>query len=121
MWLLVLQYLESIVIQNDSISEIVVESLETGCHVFAEKPPGRTVEETKLMIDAETRNPHLKLKFGFNHRYHDSVIQSKRLIDSGRLGKVLSVRGVYGKSGSPKFENEWRNDIQVSGSSTSVP
>ncbi len=100
---------------NDVIAEIVIQSLDRGCHVFAEKPPGRTVEETRRMIAAERRNPHLKLKFGFNHRYHDSVVQAKRLIDSGRLGNVLSVRGIYGKSGSLEFEKEWRNQMQRSG------
>ncbi|MBU2510519.1 Gfo/Idh/MocA family oxidoreductase [bacterium] len=100
---------------NDLLAKVVIEALDCGCHVFSEKPPGRNVAETKAMIDAENRNPELKLKFGFNHRYHDSVMQAHRLATGGRFGKILSVRGVYGKSGGVGFEKEWRNQRRFSG------
>ena len=100
---------------NYLMAETVVAALDGGAHVFSEKPPGRNVAETKKMLAAEARNPHLKLKFGFNHRYHDSVMQAYKLATSGRLGKILSLRGVYGKSGSPQFEKEWRNQPELSG------
>lgn len=100
---------------NNELAQIVIDSLENGSNVFAEKPPGRNPDETRKMIAAETRNSHLKLKFGFNHRYHDSIITAKKLVESGRLGNVLSVRGVYGKSGSSDFQNEWRNQRNISG------
>ena len=54
------------------------------------------------------------LKFGFNHRYHYSVIEAKSLIDSGFLGKVVNIRGVYGKAGNLQ-KSEWRNDIEIAG------
>ncbi|MCM1175027.1 MAG: Gfo/Idh/MocA family oxidoreductase [Blautia sp.] len=55
------------------------------------------------------------LKFGFNHRYHNSVIEAKALLDSGVLGEIVCARGVYGKAGAPAFQNEWRNQREVSG------
>ena len=64
---------------------------------------------------AEKRNPGLKLKFGFNHRYHASVTQAHRMVAGNRLGKILAVRGVYGKSGALDFETQWRNKREVSG------
>ena len=36
--------------------------------------------------------------YGFNHRYHDSILETKKIIDSKKLGKVINLRGVYGKS-----------------------
>ena len=56
-----------------------------------------------------------KLKFGFNHRYHGSVMEAKQIVDSGRYGRVLWLRGVYGKCGGIQFENEWRNDRNIAG------
>ncbi len=93
----------------------VIAALDAGKHVFSEKPPGRTVQDIEDIIAAEARNPGLKLKFGFNHRYHEGIREAKRIVDSGRLGKILWARGVYGKSGGIGFENEWRCDKELVG------
>lgn len=84
-------------------------------HVFCEKPPGRSKEDVENMIQAEKSNPGTLLKFGFNHRYHDPVIEAKSMIDKGRFGKILWMRGVYGKSGAPNYESLWRNQKELSG------
>jgi len=99
---------------NRYITEIVCHALKSGIHVFSEKPPGRNLEETKLMKKAHV-NSGLVLKFGFNHRYHNSIIEAKTLIDNKLLGDLVCARGVYGKAGSTGFEGEWRNDPILSG------
>lgn len=96
-------------------AEITIAALERGKHVFCEKPPARNSDEMRNVIEVETRHPELTLKFGFNHRYHDAVQEAKALIDSGRLGKILWLRGVYGKSGGIGFEEGWRNKRDLSG------
>lgn len=93
----------------------IIGALDAGKHVFSEKPPGRTVKDIEDIIAAERRNPACRLKFGFNHRYHEGIREAKRIVDSGRLGKILWVRGIYGKSGGPGFENEWRSDKDLVG------
>ena len=99
---------------NCVIPDVVCYSLNKGCHVFSEKPPGRTLEDAIKMRDCSARNPGLVLKFGFNHRYHNSIIEAKSLIESGFLGEVVAARGVYGKA-ADYTKNEWRNDISVAG------
>jgi len=84
--------------RNDTITEYVVKSLEMNKHIFAEKPPGRSLAEVKLMADTLKRSVGKKLMFGFNHRHHESMITAKSLIDSGEYGKILWLRGRYGKS-----------------------
>ena len=37
------------------------------------------------------------------------------MVKSGRLGKILFLRGVYGKSGGEGFEKEWRNSKELCG------
>ena len=93
----------------------IIAALDAGKHVFSEKPPGRTVQDIEDIIASERRNPGCKLKFGFNHRYHEGIREAKRIVDSGRLGKILWVRGIYGKSGGPEFEQEWRSDKELVG------
>ena len=90
-------------------------ALEHGCHVFCEKPPGRNVCDVQRIIEAERAHPELKLVFGFNHRHHPGIVDAKALVDSGSLGAIHWLRGVYGKSGGSDFESSWRNDPEVGG------
>ena len=96
-------------------AEATVAGLEHGLHVFCEKPPGRTMEDVRQVIAAEQRCPGLKLKYGFNHRYHDSVKEAKRIIDMGEYGRVINLRGVYGKSSIIPFSGGWRSERRLAG------
>jgi len=100
---------------NDLIPEIAIQCLAKGKHVFCEKPPGRTLKDIECIKDAEKSNPGTKLMFGFNHRYHPGVLRTKSIVDSGRMGKIVTMRGLYGKSGGKNFKNSWRNEFSVSG------
>lgn len=100
---------------NVAIPDIVCYALEKGYAVFSEKPPGRNLEDALRMQEAYGHALNPILKFGFNHRYHNSVIEAKALVESGILGDIVCARGVYGKAGTPAFQNEWRNDKEVSG------
>ena len=97
--------------------DVSVYALERGCHVFCEKPPGRDLADIKKIIAAEKANPGLKLMFGFNHRHHPAILEAKSIVDAGRMGRIIWLRGVYGKSGGPGrgFEDSWRNDPAKSG------
>ena len=100
---------------NDMLKELVVEGLDRGKHIFCEKPPGRNMSELKIMIEAEARNPRLKLMYGFNHRHHESIIHIKSIIDSGDFGKILWMRGRYGKSVNKDFFSSWRSKKSIAG------
>ncbi|MBT7270479.1 MAG: Gfo/Idh/MocA family oxidoreductase [Candidatus Marinimicrobia bacterium] len=100
---------------NHLIPKLAIECLERGKHVFCEKPPGRTLEDIVQMRNAENRNLGTKLMFGFNHRYHPGVLRAKSIVDSGRMGKIIALRGLYGKSGGKNFDKSWRNDFKISG------
>lgn len=83
---------------NDIAPAATIAGLQMGLHVFCEKPPGRTVEDVQRVREVEAEHPELKLMYGFNHRYHASVRNAHRLVQSGELGRVMNLRGVYGKS-----------------------
>lgn len=100
---------------NDVIADVVVAALGKGLHVFSEKPPGRHVADIERMRVAERDAPGRVLKFGFNHRFHPSVLKAIELIDSGEFGQLVSLRGAYGKSGGYGYETNWRNDPSRSG------
>ena len=95
-------------------AEYVILALNAGKHVFCEKPPAMTSKEMLEVIEVEKRTGKI-LKYGFNHRFHYSVIEAKKIIDKGTLGKLLWMRGVYGKAGSVDFHDNWRNYKNYSG------
>lgn len=93
--------------------QICIKSMHRGIHIFCEKPPGRSLQDIKDI--KETENPEVKLMFGFNHRFHPAVIKAKVIVESARLGSIIGMRGVYGKSGGMNFPKSWRNSKQASG------
>lgn len=99
---------------NNVAAEYTQKALQAGKHVFCEKPPARNTEELKKVLEVEAESGKI-LKYGFNHRYHYSVMEAKKLIDSGDFGRLLWLRGVYGKAGSIDYHKNWRNYRKISG------
>ena len=100
---------------NDVAPAATIAGLERGMHVFCEKPPGRTVDDIRRVIAVERQHPGLKLKYGFNHRYHDSVREAKQILESGQYGPLVNMRGVYGKSTIIPFSGGWRSQRAIAG------
>ena len=95
-------------------ADYVIRALKAGKHVFCEKPPAMNSDEILRVIRAEKTSGKV-LKYGFNHRFHYSVMEAKKIINSNALGKLLWMRGVYGKAGSIDFHDNWRNYKNYSG------
>ncbi len=100
---------------NDVAAEVTRAGLERGFHLFCEKPPGRNVEDIESVREVEQQRPDLVLKYGFNHRYHDSVQDALTLVRSGELGRVLNMKGAYGKSAIINFQSDWRTKREIAG------
>lgn len=101
---------------NDINPDATISGLQRGLHVFCEKPPGRTLEDVARVMRVERHHPHLRLMYGFNHRYHDSVQDAIKIIRSGELGRIINLRGVYGKSKIITFnQSDWRTKRDVAG------
>jgi predicted dehydrogenase len=101
---------------NDIAAEVTIAALDLGLHVFCEKPPGRNVEDILRVINHKNNHPNLKLMYGFNHRYHDSVQDALQIVKSNELGKIINMRGVYGKSKMVTFnQSDWRTKRSIAG------
>jgi predicted dehydrogenase len=101
---------------NEIAPEVTIAGLESGLHVFCEKPPGRNVEDILQVIAHERKHPALKLMYGFNHRYHDSVQDALKILRSGELGRVINMRGMYGKAKLITFNQpDWRTKREIAG------
>lgn len=100
---------------NDIAPEVTIAGMEKGHHVFCEKPPGRDLKDIARVIACERKYRGLKLKYGFNHRYHDSVREALRIMQSGELGPIINMRGIYGKSKIISFDSDWRTKRELAG------
>lgn len=88
--------------------------LKNNMHVFCEKPPARNLHELND-IGKILKISKKKLMYGFNHRFHESVIIIKKIIDKKSLGKIYWMRGRYGKSLDKNFLDNWRSKKKFSG------
>lgn len=101
---------------NNLAPIVTIAGLKKGLNVFCEKPPGRTVKDIEDVIAVEQKFPELKLKYGFNHRYHLSVKEAETIISSKKLGDIINMRGVYGKSQLITFNQPaWRTKREIAG------
>jgi len=93
---------------------LTIQALNSGKHVFCEKPPAFTSKEVEKIIIAE-KESEKKLIYGFNHRHHQSIQYMKELIESKEYGKVIWLRGRYGKSVDQSFFDTWRGTKELAG------
>ena len=84
-----------------------------GKHVLCEKPLGLSVAEARGMTDACAR-AGVKLGVGFMMRFHAHHREGLRLIEAGKLGRL-----VYGRAQLscwyPPIDGAWRQDPQAGG------
>ena len=101
---------------NQFAAEASSLSLQKGLHVFCEKPPARTHAELLAVKEQSLKSPNLKLMYGFNHRFHLSVEEAKSIIDSNSFGRIINMKGVYGKSQMISFnQTDWRTSREAAG------
>ena len=63
-----------------------------GIAVLCEKPPARTLAETRAIVDAMRGQT---LQFAFCHRFHRPLQQAIALIQSGRLGQLIQIENRF--------------------------
>ena len=101
---------------NDVNPDATIAGLEHGLHVFCEKPPGRSLNDIFHVMQVEKKHQKSCLMYGFNHRFHDSVQDALQVIRSGRLGSIINLRGVYGKSQMVTYnQTNWRTQRSIAG------
>lgn len=103
-----------IAVSHDSLVTVAKEALTQGKHVLIEKPAARNAAELKEII-AIANDKNLLVKVGYNHRFHPSFLKARQIVDDGKIGPLMFVRGRYGHGGRIGYENEWRAKKKISG------
>lgn len=103
-----------ICLPNFLIKPTIIAALNAGKDVFCEKPPAMNATEL-AEIAAVHAATGKTLMYGFNHRRHAAVVKMKEIADSGELGKILWMRGRYGKSVDGEYFTGWRTKKELAG------
>jgi predicted dehydrogenase len=75
-------------------AKMSIDALNAGKHVLCEKPMATTRNDAKKMLAAAKKNRKY-LMIGLNQRLMPPHVRAKEILDSGRLGKVLSFRTAF--------------------------
>ena len=114
--LLALPEVEIVVIAtlHDSLAEITLAAIDAGKHVLVEKPAARNSAELEPVMVVAARHD-VKVRVGFNHRYHRAFRKARELFEAGALGELMFIRARYGHGGRLGYDKEWRNKPELSG------
>lgn len=80
----------SVVVPTTLHSRVALDVIESGTHLLVEKPIANTIENADTIIKA-AHDAKVKLMVGHVERFNPAVLKLKEIIDSGKLGKIVSV------------------------------
>ncbi|TCK85698.1 Gfo/Idh/MocA family protein [Albibacterium bauzanense] len=106
---------------NNMHAEIAIAAAKAGKMVLCEKPIARNLEEAQLMVD-EIAKANVRNTVWYNYRRLPAVTLAKKIVDSGKLGKIFHYRSNFLQDwtinenlpqGGRAF---WRMDAEAAGS-----
>ena len=111
-----LKNLDAVIIStyHNSLSKILSYSVKKNINSFVEKPAGTEPSSILKIIKLNKKNK-VKIRVGFNHRFHPAIFKAKEIINKGFLGKIMYIRSVYGHGGRLNYNKEWRFNKKLSG------
>lgn len=74
---------------------MALELAKKGLDLFIEKPLSHNLENVDKLIKIKEDND-LVIMVGFNMRFNSSLIKIKKLLDEGKVGKMISARVHFG-------------------------
>lgn len=74
---------------------VAEKALEHDCHVFIEKPISNSSDGAENLIELRDKKNKVVL-VGCNLRFHPPISYIKKTLDSGRLGRPISLRAQFG-------------------------
>jgi predicted dehydrogenase len=106
-----------IVTSRDSTHDhFIVRALDSGCDVITEKPMTIDAPRCQAIVDAVKRSGR-QVRVTFNYRYAPPRRQVKELLQSGVIGKVLSVefKWLLDTSHGADYFRRWHRNKENSG------
>lgn len=102
---------------SNAHKEIALAAAKAGKHIFCEKPLALTLADSREMLQA-AEDAGVTHMVGFNYRFSPAVRLAKKLVESGRLGKIYHFRAWFLQDWiiDPEFPLVWRLQKEIAGS-----
>ncbi len=98
--------------KNSDHYKQVIDAANAGKHILCEKPLSLTYEQAQEMVDVCEKN-NVILTVNFTLRHHPIIKKTKEFIDSGMLGKIISISAKFNFDYKPN--DNFRFNINESG------
>lgn len=100
---------------NGLHAEHSIKALNAGYHVLCEKPMAISTYDCGLMIQAAEKS-NKRLFAIKQNRYNPPVAAIKKVIDEGRLGKIMSVQlSCFWNRNADYYNNSWKGTLKLDG------
>lgn len=88
------QGLDGVIVTSENVhhKEHVLAAAAAGVHVLCEKPLSTNIQDAQDMIDA-CKASGVLLQTAFPVRYNATVVRAKQMVDEGKLGRILAMKG----------------------------
>ncbi len=73
-----------------------MQAIMADCHVFLEKPLSDSLEGADELATIAAEKDK-KIMVGFCFRYHEGLMKAKKLVQSGKIGRLISIRALMGE------------------------
>ena len=93
-----------------SHSQICLQAMESGAHVFCEKPFMATVEEADRVI-AVARERNLLLRVNNQYRFMTFYAETKKRLERGDFGRPFYIQSWQQMFHPPEKETNWRSQL----------
>ncbi len=105
----------SVCTPNGLHAEHSIKALNAGFHVLCEKPMAISARDCSLMINAAEK-ANKQLFIVKQNRFNPPVAAVKKIIDEGRLGKILSVQlNCFWNRNEDYYKNSWKGTKNLDG------
>ncbi|MFV0435356.1 MAG: Gfo/Idh/MocA family protein [Leucobacter sp.] len=106
----------SVALPNFVYRDVLARILQSGKHVFAEKPLGTSAAEAEELADIAAASGKVAA-VGFSYRHIPAMAAARRAVVEGRIGKPYFARGHYFADYSldPRGARTWRFVQEQSG------
>ena len=102
---------------TSGITALAMDALQAGCHVFIEKPLSTNLQEAADIVGL-ARGRGLKVAVGHQYRLRPSLVEARRLLEQGKIGRLRLVTATLAQPWLASREgpaDDWRRDPKVAG------
>ena len=97
--------IDAVLVCSSTDTDISIEAIKAGKHVFCEKPVDHSIAKIQAVADTLAANPGIKFQVGFNRRFDHNFAAIRAAYDAGKIGEahILKITSRDPEPPNPKY------------------